>query len=37
MREDQFLFSPVFNFPPDFAGPVNKLIVTDPDKLVGGR
>lgn len=28
--EDQFLFSPVFGFPPDFAGPVNKLAVVDP-------
>jgi hypothetical protein len=28
--EDQFLFSPVFNFPPEFAGPPNKLIVFNP-------
>jgi hypothetical protein len=30
--EDQFLFSPVFNFPPEFAGPPNKLQVTNPSK-----
>jgi hypothetical protein len=28
--EDQFLFSPVFNFPPEFAGPFNKLTVARP-------
>lgn len=28
--EDQFLFSPVHNFPPEFAGPPNKLGVANP-------
>jgi hypothetical protein len=32
--EDQFLFSPVYNFPPEFSGPVQKLAVT-PAKPIG--
>jgi hypothetical protein len=27
--EDQFLFSPVYNFPPEFAGPVFKIQILD--------
>jgi hypothetical protein len=29
-QADTFLFSPVFNFPNDFAGPINKIGVTGP-------
>jgi len=32
---DSFLFSPVFNFPPAFAGPLNKLTVPNPNFTQG--
>jgi hypothetical protein len=33
--ENTFLFSPVFNFPAEFAGPVNKIAVVNPISVGG--
>ena len=33
---NSFLFAPVFNFPSDFAGPLNKITVPNPSFVQGG-
>ena len=32
---DSFLFAPVFNFPPEFGGPINKITVPNPSFVQG--